>query len=165
MLTMINMMEAVCEDLRKIFKGYTLPNKAGVLQEVRIFAQYMPQPSGITFEDKNTGLKNYDEEDYEKNFPGIIVKLGDMTDQEEQRLDKNRVQVKLLYGVYDANPVSNGWRDVLGMMEMVRSEWLKERVIARRFRIEMPIISRLEGRGKWVRLEEVEDYRRRRNDG
>lgn len=146
---MINMMEAVCDDLRRMFRGYTLPNKAGVLQEVRIFAQYMPQPSGITFDDKNTGLKNYTGEDFEQNFPGIIVKLGDMTDQEEQRLDMNRVSVKLLCGVYDANPVCNGWRDVAGMMEKIRQEWLKERVIARRFRIEMPLVTRLVEADTW----------------
>lgn len=143
MLTVEDMLENVCDDLRKLFTGYTLPNKSGVLQEVRIFPQYIPQPSGITVEDKKTGVGNYSEEDYEANFPGIVVKLGDVVDQEERRLDMNRASVRLLFGVYDASPSGEGWRDVLAMMEKVRGHWLRERIIARKFRIEMPLTTRL----------------------
>lgn len=143
MIAVTDMMTAVCEDLRKIFKGYLLPNKAGVLQEVRVFPQYMPQPSGITFEDKKSGLENYSADDYEKNFPGIVVKLGDITDREENRIDMNRANLRLLFGVYDSDPECEAWRDVLSMMERVRQKWLKDRIIARKFMIEMPLTTRL----------------------
>lgn len=143
MITVTDMMTALCDDLRRIFTGYLLPNKAGVLQEVRIFAQYMPQPSGITFEDKKSGVENYSADDYEKNFPGVVVKLGDIIDKEENRIDMNRVSLRLLFGVYDANPECDAWRDVLSMMEKVRQKWLADRIIARKFRIEMPLTMRL----------------------
>lgn len=144
------MLDSVSEELRRVYAGYTLPNKAGVLQEVRIFTQYMPQPSGITFTERELkGMANYGEEDYEKNFPSVIVKLGDIEDNEERRLDLNRTGLRLLFGVYDDSEECTGWRDVAGMMEKLRQHLLKSRIIARKYRIEMPL--------KW-RLLDVDTY-------
>ena len=143
-MTITELIDSVCDDLRGLFRGYTLPNKAGVMQEVRIFPQYIPQPSGISFTDRErAGLKNYTEDDFEKNFPGIVVKLGDVNDNEERRLMMNRTVIRLLAGVYDAGPLCEGWRDVLAMMEKIRLHWLKGRVISRRFRVNMPLTTRL----------------------
>ena len=56
----IVLLDNLVERLSKVFRGYELPNKAGVLQEVQVFSQYVPQPQGITFGDKEqSGVKNY----------------------------------------------------------------------------------------------------------
>lgn len=147
MLTALDMIDAVNEDLRGLFEGYTLPNKAGILQEVKIFSQYMPPPSGIVV----AGSKpEYSSSDYEMNFPCIVIKTGEMTDKEEGRLDMTRVSLKLLFGVYAWSESEddeesrmfkvNAWRDVQSMMDKVRWHWLKDRIIARKFRIEMPFV-------------------------
>ena len=150
-MTVTDMIDAVCEDLRALFKGYTLPNKAGVLQEVKVFAQYMPQPQGITVEDgRKSGTSGYDSEDFEMNFPSVLVKLGEITDNEERKLDLNKAAVRVIFGMHEwgiefedeAEEVqfkTECWRDVLAMMEKVRQHWLKDRIISRRFRIEMPV--------------------------
>ena len=138
------MIDAVCGELREIFRDYRLLNKSGVIQEVRVFPQYIPQPAGITFADQEqSGLEHYGESDYEANFPGIVVKLGDMTDNEEGRIDHSRAGLRLLFGVYDDTAESGGWRDVLAMMEKVRQKWLSERLIARKFFVRMPLTARL----------------------
>lgn len=125
------------------FNGYQLLNKNGILQEVRIFRQYIPQPQGITFSTSDKGMKGYDDSDYEANFPCIIVKCGDITDQEENRIDMSRVNVRLLYGVYDASPECQGWRDILSMIDKTRHDLLIDRVIARKYVVQMPLVSRL----------------------
>ena len=149
-MTASEMIDAVNDDLSALFKGYTLPNKAGVPQEVKIFSQYMPPPSGIVV----TGSKpEYSSSDYELNFPCIVIKTGEMTDQEEGRLNMTRANLRLLFGVYAwsdsedeeeaRNFKTNTWRDVMAMMEKVRGHWLKDRIIARKFRIEMPFVMKM----------------------
>ena len=142
-MTVTDMLDTISEELRKIFRGYSLQNKLGVMQEVRIFQQYIPQPAGITVTDRLSGVANYTESDYERNFPGIVVKLGDITDSDDRRLEVNNTGLRLLFGVYDDSPDGEGWRDVAGMMEKVRFEWLKDRIIAGKFRIILPITTRL----------------------
>ncbi len=73
-------MSALTGGLRELLRGYSLPSRfqgadgaepsmQAVMQEVKVFAQYLPQPSGITFAEKAAGLKNYTSDDYESNFP------------------------------------------------------------------------------------------------
>lgn len=162
------MIKAVKSDLEKIFTGYKLPNKAGVMQNVKVFSQYMPAPAGIVVSDSAKGkthTENYSAEDFEMNFPCVLVKLGEMTDREEGRLDMNGAEVRLMFGVYEWHYVtedsesesesesesfkSECWHDVLNMMELVRQSWLKERIIARRFKIEMPLVMNLLDEDTW----------------
>lgn len=126
------------------FNGYQLLNKNGVLQEVRIFRQYIPQPKGITFTDGALhGMKDYDDSDYEANFPCIIVKCGDITDKEENRIDMSRVNMRLLFGIYDDSSECQGWRDIMVMIDKTRRDLLLDRVISRKYVVQMPIVSRL----------------------
>ncbi len=125
------------------FEGYKLLNKNGILQEIRIFRQYIPQPQGITFTDTAQGMKGYDDSDYEANFPCVIVKCGDIIDNEENRLDMSRVNMRLLFGVYDASPECQGWRDIMGMIDKVRHDLMIDRVISRKYVVQMPITSRM----------------------
>lgn len=156
MLSALDMINAVKVELERLFSGYSLPNKAGEMQNVKIFAQYMPPPSGITVADKGkNNVDQYSNDDFNMNFPCVLIKLSEVTDNEEGRLDQNHAELRLLFGVYEWHyETSEGeteseqfksecWHDVLNMMELVRQNWLKERIIGRRFKIEMPIVMNL----------------------
>lgn len=146
-MTELELIDALYDVLRELFSGYRLMNKAGMLQEVKIFRQYIPEPAGITAQSK--GLANYADSDYEANFPSIIIKLGEVTDKEENRIDQSRIDVKFLAGVYDATPESTGYRDLLNMIERMREYFLINRIINQKFRLEMPLKSRLVEADSW----------------
>lgn len=140
----IDLQDNMCDLLQELFSGYQLLNKAGNLQEVQIFAQYVPQPSGITINAKtNTGIKNYSDSDYESNFPCIVVILNECEDREERRIDSSLVRMTLLFCIYDDNPECQGYRDLLNMQERVRNYLLINRIVMGKFRVEMPIKTRL----------------------
>ncbi|MBQ7578455.1 MAG: hypothetical protein IJT21_09340 [Synergistaceae bacterium] len=140
----LNLLDAVIMKLENLFRGYTLLNKSGELQEVRVFAQYLPMPEGLNFNTRsNTGLKNYNESDMESNFPCIVAKLIECEDREERRIDATLVKMNLLFACYDENKLCQGYRDILNMQERVRDNFLIERVIDNRFRLDMPIKTRL----------------------
>ena len=140
----ITLLDDLVSRMKKVFTGYMLPNKSGVLQEVRVFGQYVPQPQGLTFGEKsNAGLKNYGAADYEENFPCVVVRLGEMTDSEERSLTQSGVNVTLLFGVYDDGVECQGYRDVLNMQESVRVDLLEHRVLAGKHMLMMPVKSRL----------------------
>ena len=140
----IDLQDSMCETLEELFSGYQLLNKGGNLQEIQIFAQYVPQPSGITIHSReSTGIKNYSESDYESNFPCIVVILNECEDKEERRVDSSLVKMTLLFCVYDDSPECQGYRDLLNMQERVRNYLLVNRVIAQKFRLEMPVRTRL----------------------
>ena len=140
----IDLQDSMCDLLRDIFAGYQLLNKGGNLQEVQIFAQYVPQPAGITIHSReNTGLKNYTDTDYESNFPCIVAILNECEDREERRIDASTVKMTLLFCVYDDAPECQGYRDLLNMQERVRNYLLVNRIVNNRFRLEMPVKTRL----------------------
>ena len=140
----INLQDSMCDLLRELFLGYQLLNKGGNLQEVQIFAQYVPQPSGITINSRNnTGVKNYSDSDYESNFPCIVVILNECEDREERRIDSSLVKMTLLFCIYDDAPECQGYRDLLNMQERVRNYLLINRIVNEKFRVEMPIKTRL----------------------
>ena len=159
-MTRAELIDSLTSGLKKLLKGYTLPSRLqgtdgessgiqSVMQEVKVFAQYLPQPEGITFAEKNTGLKNYADYDYESNFPCVIVKLGDMTDNEEQSRNHSSVKVSILAGVYDESPECQGYADLLNLQEVIRKWLLEERVLARKFLLRMPLMSTLDDSDTW----------------
>ena len=159
-MTRVDLMTALTGGLRHLLKGYTLPSRLQgvdgiepsmqeVMQEVKIFAQYLPQPSGITFADKNTGLKNYADYDYESNFPCVIVKLEDMTDTMENSREHSSVKVSILAGVYDESPECQGYIDLLNLQEVIRKWLLEEQILARRFVLRMPLVSHIDESETW----------------
>lgn len=159
-MTRADLMTELVDGLGKLLKGYSLPSRMQgtdglepsmqtVMQEVKVFAQYIPQPSGITFEDRKTGLKNYADYDYESNFPCVIVKLGDMTDTEEQSQSHSSVKVDLLLGVYDESPACQGYIDLLNLQEMIRKWLMDRRVFAHKYLLRMPLISKLDESETW----------------
>ena len=166
-MTRAELIDSLTSGLKKLLKGYTLPSRLqgtdgestgiqSVMQEVKIFAQYIPQPSGITFEQRTypnkrpyDRLHDYQDDDYESNFPCVIVKLGDMTDNEEQSRNHSSVKVSILDGVYDESPECQGYMDLLNLQEVIRKWLLEERVLSRKFLLRMPLMSKLDDSDTW----------------
>lgn len=143
-------MEDLILRLHKLMEGRSLPGKSGLLQDIKIFAQYVPQPSGITFADRdNKGLKHYEAGDYESNFPCIIVRLEDMTDLEERSRTHSICNVKLLIGIYDDKPECQGYVDVLDIQEAIRSYLLEHRILCSKHLLVMPVKCRLLDNDTW----------------
>lgn len=145
----LGLIDALSSELRELFKGYMLLNKAGVLQEVRVFKQYMPQAEGLAIGAEKKGIAAYGVSDYEENFPCIVLKYTEHTDKEENRLDQSITSIKLLYGVYDEKAECEGWRDILNMIEKTRDYLLVNRIVARKYLLNMPIKTRLVEGDTW----------------
>ena len=149
-MTELLLIDELVKRLRELFRGYTLLNKSGILQEVKIFAQYLPQPSGISIMDKELkGVNNYVSEDYDNNFPCVIVKIDDVMDKEEGNADMSECGVKLLCGIYDEAAESQGYRDVMNMQERIRENLLNDRVIGGRYLLKMPMYTKLLNDDTW----------------
>ena len=148
----LELIDALVLRLERLFYGWTLPDKNGVLKNVRVFAQYIPQAEGLTLNtsDREAGaLNNYGEDDFENNFPSVIVKAIGRVDSEERGLEMCRLNMKILCCVYDESSVSTGYRDVLNMLAKIREDILTDRFIDSRFRIEMPLKSKLIEADSW----------------
>ena len=59
-MTELGLIDALVAFLKEVFADYRLPSKSGLLQNVRVFAQYMPQPEAV---EVNTGDDDGDEEE------------------------------------------------------------------------------------------------------
>ena len=155
-----NLLNDLVITLAKLFEGYSLPNFKGVNQQIKIFPQYLPQPNNIQFSNrKDNGLKNYDESDFEANFPCIVVKLEDLIDVEENARDFSSLKVKIICGITDkyiddegkiqANIDSQGYQDILNIQEKIRTYLLQNRVFCKKYLLKMPLTSRLLESDSW----------------
>ena len=150
----INLLDTLVSELRELFNDYELPSKSGLLQNVRVFAQYMPQPSAIeanSDNEENTIPFGYSETDIEANFPCIVVKLDDTTIKEENTMDAVRINVRFLIGTYDDSPDCQGYRDVLNIIERTKQYLLgiPSRILQARYQLKMPMISYLFDEQAW----------------
>ena len=154
----INLLDALVTELSEVFKDYELPAKSGLLQNVKVFAQYLPQPSAIEFNDDDDDNDNgeiapqgYAPADIEANFPCVIVKLDDTTIKEEGTLDSVRINVRFLVGIYDNNPDCQGYRDVLSIIEKTQQYLLgmPNRILQNRYQLQMPMRSYLFEEQAW----------------
>ena len=148
-MTQINLSDALVAYLTELFKDYELPAKSGLLQTVKVFAQYLPQPKAVevTVDDDNNDSdteaitpEGYSPEDIESLFPCVIVKFDEMTDKEEGPLDQSLIKINFLVGTYDESPDCQGYRDVLNIIETMRQELLSMpgRVLAKKYRLALP---------------------------
>ncbi len=150
-MTQINLIDALVAYLTELFKDYELTAKSGLLQTVKVFAQYLPQPKPIEVagddesETQTVTPEGYGPEDIESNFPCVIVKFDEMTDKEEGPLDQSLIKINFLVGTYDESPDCQGYRDVLNIIETVRQELLAmpARVLVKKYRLALPMKSYL----------------------
>ncbi|MBQ7193135.1 MAG: hypothetical protein IJR98_02035, partial [Synergistaceae bacterium] len=149
-MTELGLIDALVAYLKSIFEDYQLPAKSGLLQNVRVFAQYMPQPEAVevdtgdevedteaaiagegeslvdengaeeTAEESPTEPLGYSASDIESNFPCVIVKFEESIIREEKTIDAVRINVTMLVGTYDESPDCQGYRDVMNIMDKVK---------------------------------------------
>lgn len=137
-MTSQELMDGLGRRLGELFKGYTLLNKAGVLQEIRIFYQYVPQPSGVTVTVK--GMKNYQDNDYEANFPCIVIQSTESKYLEERNIAQAVHNIRLLIGIYDDNSECQGWRDIANISDRIINSFSVDRIVEQKFRMNMPMV-------------------------
>ena len=149
-MTSLNLLDALVSRLTELFANYELQAKSGLLQTVKVFAQYLPQPKSAEVNDDDdtesiTEPQGYSADDIESLFPCVVVKLDDMTDKEEGTLDAVRINARILVGIYDESLNCQGYRDVLNIIEVIRQDLLTmpARVLAKKYRLEMPLKSYL----------------------
>ncbi len=162
----LNLLDALVTRFTNLFKDYELPSKSGLLQTVKVFPQYLPQPSGATVKPKSDKQsivpQGYTATDIESNFPCVIVKLGEVTDKEEGSLDQARAAVQIIVGIYDGvydkekesyveSKDCQGYRDVYNILEKVRQDLLTmpARILEGRYRLDMPMTSGLTQEQDW----------------
>ncbi len=148
-MTQLGLIDALVAYLTELFKDYELKAKSGLLQTVKVFAQYLPQPKEVEVtvddEDEQVTPEGYSAEDIESLFPCVIVKFDEMTDKEEGPLDQSLIKINFLVGVYDEAADCQGYRDVLNIIETMRQELLSmpARVLAKKYRLALPMKSYL----------------------
>lgn len=138
-MTELLLLDAITARLKKIFAGYTLMSKSGNLQEVKIFSGYMPQPAGITINDKKSGTQNYSETDYDNNLPAVVAKILSAQENEDRNLPPTIINVQLLAGIYDPDINCQGFRDILNIFERIRENFLSDRIFDDKFRLMFPL--------------------------
>ena len=152
-MTELTLLDALVDRYRERFRGYELQSKSGLLQEVKVIPQYLPQPSAVTVksDDDPVEPQGYTVTDIESIFPCVIVKVGEVIDKEEGALDQSRVNVHFIIGVYDDAPDCQGYRDVYNIIEVIRQDLLTmpARILEGRYRLEMPLRSDLIPEQEW----------------
>ena len=86
-MTELGLIDALVAFLKEVFADYRLPSKSGLLQNVRVFAQYMPQPEAV---EVNTG-----DDDGDEGTESAITGEGEAIiddDDVEEAAEKNPTQ-------------------------------------------------------------------------
>ncbi len=161
-MTELNLLDALVARLTELFRGYELPAKSGLLQNVKVIAQNLPKPSAVSVktdtEDESDSEaidpQGYTVTDIESIFPCVVVRLGEMVDSEEGAAGQSRTSVQFSVGVYDSREDARdcqGYRDVLNIIEVIRQDLLSmpARILEKRYRLEMPFRSGLVDDDLW----------------
>lgn len=156
-MTELFLVDALVKKLKDLFKDYELKSKSGLLQAVKVFPQYLPQPEPVTVntieedetENKKIEPQGYSAADFESNFPCVIVKFDETTVREEGALNALRTNILFLVGIYDKSPDNQGYRDVLNIIDTIEQEILENRILEKKYRLEMPLKSYLFDEQPW----------------
>ena len=150
----LNLLDSLVARFKELFADYELPAKSGLLQNVKVFAQYLPHTEAEVNGDEDEEEiqpQGYSASDEESKFPCVIVHFDESIDREENTLDANRINMRILVGTYDESADCQGYRDVLNIIERIRQDLLTmpSRVLDSRYRLEMPLKSYLFDEQPW----------------
>ena len=70
----------------------------------------------------------------EMPYPHIVPRFLKCSDEAEG----SKVTVRIYFGTYSED-VETGWRDLMNLMEMVRLALLRQRTIAKKYRLQLPL--------------------------
>lgn len=112
------LVQAVADELREAVKDYSMAAEGAENKGVTVYAQHIPDEDFKT--DTYYPLAIVSLQKTEDNSDGAIATLG------------------FTFGVYGED--ADAWQDLLSIMERVRQRLLTRRVVARRFRLLMPLV-------------------------
>lgn len=132
-MTQESLLDALVEDLEKLFSTYTLTNSMGAEREVNVFSQDLP----------------YREDDDETDptvvpEPYIIVRLpsGELPGQDANQT----IRAVLVICVCDPDTKRQGYRDALHIVNRILTHYGASGVVGKRYVVQYPI--------QWVTQEE-----------
>ena len=150
----INLLDTIVSELTELFADYELQAKSGAQQNVKVFAQHLPQPKEFEVatdnddsEEESIEAEGFSEVDIESLFPCVLAVLDGTEVKEEGTTDSYRIKLKILVGVYDDNANLQGYRDSLEIIEKIRQYLLslENRILGERYQLQMPMSSDLDG--------------------
>lgn len=119
-MTPLYLQEALVKDLREIFKDDRFENTLGERVEMNVFEQQLPV------------LQSEEDPD---PVPYSLVRLetGKTEGDEAQE-----ISVTILFGLINQNPVNDGHKDVLNVIQKVYERYMKNPMLANQFMFQDP---------------------------
>lgn len=151
------LLDALVEDLERLFEGQTLKNSAGVERKIRVYPQDLPirvgadiEPEPEPVEETDQEAEQLEEQPPEETEPEdvpepyVIVRMpsGEQPVQDERQ----QVEVVLVICVYDPDSNRQGFRDALQIVNTIMHHYAADGLVGRRYMVQYPI--------KWVTQEE-----------
>lgn len=134
MQTDISLQKALVEEVKEELKGYlTLNNNEYV--EFNVYPQNLPAKKG---------------KDDKDHFPYVLVCLDEETISGEE--ENNIVAIYFLVGIQDDNPNKQGHFDVANVLNKLEARFLKNRLVAEKFRIQFPITKKFQEEDTWPKF-------------
>lgn len=126
-MTQVFLLDALVEDLQRLFKHYVLKNSLGVERTVRVYMQDLP-------------IREGDDEDSDPEAPQepyIVVRLqkGELSGSGVRQT----VGAVLLVCVFDEDRGRQGYRDALHIVNEIMLHYGKNGVVGRRYELQYPI--------------------------
>jgi hypothetical protein len=126
-VTQENLLDAVVDDLKRLFTHDRLANSMGAEREIRVFPQDLPCREG---DDEETQPDKLPE-------PYVLVRLqnGTLPEQGEQQT----VKVILVVCVFDPDPNRQGYRDALHIVNSIMTHYGANGVVGGKYVLQYPI--------------------------
>lgn len=134
MQTDVYLQKALVNEVKDVLKGYTTINN-GEAVDFNVYPQNLPAKTG-----RND----------ENHFPYVLVCLDEEVIQDE---DSNNIcTVYFVVGINDKNPNGQGHFDVANVMNLISERLLKKRLIANRFRLQLPLSKKFQEDDTWPKF-------------
>lgn len=151
MQTDVHLQRKLVEVVKDELKNYTSVNNEGVYLHFNVYPQNLPAKTArpIPAPEKDGPQKRAPKGD-DSHFPYVLVCL----DEEEigGENDDCAVTVHFLVGIIDRNTNNQGHFDVAEVMNRLTMRFLKERLIADRYRINFPVTKVFQREDTWPKF-------------
>ncbi len=151
MQTDVHLQRKLVEVVKDELKDYTSVNNEGVYLHFNVYPQNLPAKTARPVPDsgKDGPPKKAPKSD-DSHFPYVLVCL----DEEEitGENDDSAVAVYFLIGIIDRNTNNQGHFDVAEVMNRLTMRFLKERLIADRYRINFPVTKVFQREDTWPKF-------------
>jgi len=132
------LLDSLANHLTEHLKTHELKTKGGDCRSPCVFCQLLPLPKTPKVVPRNAEVAEnppdtYGPEDFEENFPCVVVRYADSTSESNKG---STVNMRILVGIYDDAPDAQGYRDVLNVMDDIELFLAENETLDRRFRKE-----------------------------